>query len=237
MYGKGFCKIFNEFGWNSLPEIFGKQLLEWIRKNEISVKSSLDLACGTGVLCEVLYENGIQAAGMDFSEAMIAIAREQNPQIEYEVADMIQYRPQKHFDLVTSTGDSLNHIMDLKDVEQIFRNVYGYLNPGGYFIFDLLKENEIVPLEPIEVELEDQSQAEFQITQNEQGVFHLKTRVFKDGEIQFEERIAEIVHDRQMILELLKRSGFESVQCTDQLLEDSENHGTAWLMIARKGAV
>lgn len=80
---------------------------------------------------------------MDFSEGMIAIARENNPDITYEVADMIQYRPQKSFDLVTCTGDALNHIMDLKNVEQIFRNVYGYLNNGGYFIFDILNEKEV----------------------------------------------------------------------------------------------
>ena len=98
MYSKEFCKIFNEFGWNSLPETFGKQLLTWIEREGITVKSSLDLACGTGVLCEILHKNGIEAAGMDFSEAMIAIAKEANPEISYEVADMIQYRPQKSFD-------------------------------------------------------------------------------------------------------------------------------------------
>ena len=31
----------------------------------------LDLGCGTGVLCEILREHGIRAAGMDFSAGMI----------------------------------------------------------------------------------------------------------------------------------------------------------------------
>lgn len=234
MYSKEFCKIFNEFGWNSLPETFGKQLLTWIEREGITVKSSLDLACGTGVLCEILHKNGIEAAGMDFSEAMIAIAKEANPEISYEVADMIQYRPEKSFDLVTSTGDSINHIMDLKDVEQIFKNVYAYLNPGGHFIFDLLKEKEILPGEPIDVELNDGVNAQFQVTQDQKGVIYLNTTVFEEGKEPFEEKIAEIVHDREIICSLLEKSGFEVLRCADQLLEDIENHGTAWLVVAKK---
>lgn len=71
------------------------------RENQVKAETSLDLACGTGVLCEILFAQGIKASGMDFSEGMIAIARERNPEIFYEVADMITYRPEKQFDLVT----------------------------------------------------------------------------------------------------------------------------------------
>ena len=93
MYSEVFCKVYNEFGWNYYPEIFGEQLLEWLRRQGIKPEHSMDLACGTGVLCEILYENGIRASGMDFSEGMIRIARSRNPHIHYDVADMITYRP------------------------------------------------------------------------------------------------------------------------------------------------
>ena len=75
MYSQAFCKVYNEFGWNYFPEAFGEQLWTWIQQNRVTVKTSLDLACGTGILCEILYKHGILAAGMDFSEGMIAIAR------------------------------------------------------------------------------------------------------------------------------------------------------------------
>lgn len=65
------------------------------------MKNSLDLACGTDILCQILHEHGIDASGMDFSEGLIAIARERNPEINYEIADMIKYRPEK----------ALNHII------------------------------------------------------------------------------------------------------------------------------
>ena len=51
---------------------------------------------------------------------------------------MTTYCPAKHFDLVTCTGDAVNHIPELADVAKIFRNVYAYLTPGGFFVFGIL---------------------------------------------------------------------------------------------------
>lgn len=234
MYSSAFCKVYNEFGWNYFPEAFGEELLKWIEKNQVSVKTSLDLACGTGILCEVLHKHGIRAAGMDFSEGMIAIAKESCPEIDYEVADMILYRPKKHFDLVTCTGDALNHIIDLKNVEQIFRNVYGYLKEGGYFIFDILNEKEVSPGEPIDLDFSDTVKAQFMITKNQEGIINLKTTVYENGVLSFEENITETVHDKDAVCHLLRRTGFEVLQCDDQLLKGEANHSTTWYIVARK---
>jgi predicted TPR repeat methyltransferase len=117
MYSDVFCKVYNTFGWNYYPEIFGQQLLTFLERKGWKPKNALDLGCGTGVLCEILHESGIAAAGMDFSSGMITIARERNSQIPYEVGDMVTYRPEKCYDLVTCTGDALNHIRELNRVE------------------------------------------------------------------------------------------------------------------------
>ena len=234
MYSDAFCKVYNIFGWNYFPEAFGEQLLIWLERNQVTVRTSMDLACGTGVLCEILQKSGIKASGMDFSEGMIDIARENNPDIEYEVADMIIYRPEKRFDLVTCTGDALNHIIDLKNVEQIFQNVYGYLNEGGYFIFDILNEKEVASEEPFDLDFSDTVKARFVVTQNQKGIINLKTTVFENGVQQFEENITETVHDPEVICDLLRKSGFEVLQCADQMLEDAKAHGTTWFVIARK---
>lgn len=233
MYSKAFCKVYNEFGWNYFPEAFGPQLLKWIHENQLTVKTSMDLACGTGILCQILHENGIKAAGMDFSEGMIAIAKERSPEIEYEVADMITYRPDKKFDLVTCTGDAINHIINIDDVEQIFKNVYDYLNEGGHFIFDILHENTVSPEEAIDLDFSEEVKAQFSVTQDEKTV-NLKTKVYENGEFQFEENITETVYDPKVICELLRRNGFEIVRCADQLMDDGEKHETTWFIIAKK---
>lgn len=232
MYSDVFCKVYNEFGWNYYPEIFGEQLLQWLQIHNIHPVSSMDLACGTGVLCEILHQNGIQASGMDYSEGMIEIARERNRQISYEVADMITFRPQQQFDLVTCTGDALNHIADLADVEQIFRNVYFYLAKGGYFVFDILNENEVSTSEPFEMDFNETTRVWFQMTRPGEKQVNLKIRVYENGDLCFEENIREKVHDPKRICSMLEHCGFEVIRCADGLLE--EHHGTTWFIIARK---
>lgn len=234
MYSDAFCKVYNEFGWNYFPQAFGEELIAWIEQNQISVKTSMDLACGTGILCEVLYEHGIESSGMDFSEGMIDIARKSNKNIHYDVADMILYRPDKQFDLVTCTGDALNHIIDLNNIEKIFQNVYAYLNPSGYFIFDILNEKEVSTSEPFDLDFDEKVKAQFQITRAQDGIINLKTTVYEDGEQKFEENITEIVHDPETICSLLQKTGFQVLQCADHLLEGENRHGTTWFIIAKK---
>ena len=233
MYSDVFCKVYNEFGWNYYPEIFGEQLLEWLRQRGIMPKTSMDLACGTGVLCEMLYQQGIQAHGMDFSAGMIEIAKAGNPQIPYDVADMITYRPAQQFDLVTCTGDALNHIGDLQDVEKIFQNVFAYMSDGGYFIFDILNENEVSTSEPFEMDFSETVRVWFQMTRHGEKQVNLKVRVYENGALSFEENIRETVHDPAAICELLTKCGFAVEKCDNKLLEHS-NPGTTWFVIARK---
>lgn len=233
MYSDVFCRVYNEFGWNYYPEAFGEQLLRWLEENRVSPKTALDLGCGTGILCEILHKSGIEASGMDFSSGMIAIAREGNPNIHYEVADMITYRPEKQFDLVTCTGDALNHIEALTDVEQIFRNVASYLSPGGYFIFDILNAHEVSSSEPFEMDFSDSIRVWFQMTRPGENKVNLQIRVYENGQEQFEENIRETVHDPHIICDLLRKSGLEVLRCADSLLDDG-SHGTTWFVIARK---
>lgn len=233
MYSDVFCKVYNEFGWNYYPEIFGEQLLQWLRQHQLKPKTSLDLGCGTGILCQLLQSSGIQASGMDFSSGMIDIARQGSPDIHYEVADMITYCPDSQYDLVTCTGDALNHIWKLSDVRQIFQNVYRYTSAGGYFIFDILNEQEVSTSEPFEMDWGDTLRVWFQMTRPETNQVNLKVRVFKRGKLLFEENIHETIHDPMVICDLLRQCGFVVEKCGDCLLE-SGNSGTTWYVVARK---
>ena len=233
MYSDVFCKVYNEFGWNYYPEAFGQQLLKWLEVKGFCPGTALDLGCGTGVLCEILKGAGMEVAGMDFSAGMIEIARQRDPDISYEVADMITYRPEKQFDLVTCTGDALNHIGELADVEAIFRNVYGYLSEGGYFVFDILNENEVSDSEPFEMDFSDTVRVWFQMTRPREREVNLCIRVRENGQPEFEENIRETVHDPVVICSLLEKCGFWVERCADSLLDDG-NHGTTWFVIATK---
>ena len=233
MYSEVFCKVYNEFGWNYYPEAFGEQLLKWIEQNQLTFRSAMDLGCGTGILCDILQRIGVDAWGTDLSESMIRVARENFPNLHFEVADMTVYCPDRQFDLVTCTGDALNHIMDLSNVDKIFRNVYTYLAPGGYFLFDILNEQEVSPCEPFDCPFSDSIRAEFQIIKKDNGIINLKTRVFENEEFRFEENIYEILHDPETICELLKKAGFQVLQCADRLTPEAQP-STTWYIIAKK---
>jgi 2-polyprenyl-3-methyl-5-hydroxy-6-metoxy-1,4-benzoquinol methylase len=234
MYSDVFCKVYNEFGWNYYPEIFGQQLLQWLKQENLQPQTALDLACGTGVLCQILSDSGMEVWGMDFSSGMIDIARQGRGSIHYDVADMTTYRPEKQFDLVTCTGDAINHIPNLGDVEKIFQNVYAYLSPGGYFVFDILNEHEVSDSEPFEMDFTDTVRVWFQMTRPGEKQVNLKIRVYEDGTLSFEENIRETVHDPAAICQLLQRCGFTVEKCADSLLSDG-SHGTTWFVIAHKG--
>ena len=233
MYSKVFCKVYNEFGWNYYPEIFGEQLLKWLERHDLQPKTSMDLACGTGILCRILREAGVDASGMDFSSGMIDIARQADPEGYYDVADMITYCPQERFDLVTCTGDAVNHIPELSDVEKIFQNVFTYLAPGGWFVFDLLNENEVSTSEPFDMDFTDTTRVWFQMTRPGEKKVNLKIRVFENGELAFEENIRETIHDPAAICRMLEKVGFLQVTCADRLLLDA-NPGTTRFITARK---
>ena len=233
MYSDVFCKVYNEFGWNYYPEAFGEQLLQWMDSVDFHPATAMDLACGTGVLCEILADNGISSAGMDFSSGMIDIARSRNEHIPYEVADMTTFCPETQYDLVTCTGDAVNHIAQLSDVEKIFRNVYAYLAPGGYFVFDLLNEKEVSDSEPFEMDFDETTKVWFQMTQPADNKVNLTIRVFENGQLQLEEVIRETIHEPAVICEMLKNCGFRVLRCADRMMDDG-GHGTTWFLIATK---
>lgn len=234
MYSDAFCKVYNEFGWNYFPEAFGEQLLQWMEENDLKLRYCLDLACGTGVLCRVLKDAGMEPRGMDFSEGMVAIARQENPDIPFDVADMILYRPEQRFDLVTCTGDALNHILDIGDVGRIFGNVSGCLKEGGWFVFDLLNEKEISTEEPFDLDYSDTVKARFQMVREGSGVC-LRTTVYENGVPTVREEIRETVHDVQVICSLLEKNGLRVVKCGHSLPASAPREAATWFIIARKG--
>ena len=233
MYSDVFCKVYNEFGWNYYPEVFGQQLLQWLERRGLQPKSAMDLACGTGILCGILEQAGIEASGMDFSSGMIEIARQNAPHLQFDVADMITYRPEKHFDLVTCTGDAVNHIPELSDVKKIFENVFAYLVPGGWFVFDLLNEREVSTSEPFEMDFTETTRVWFQMTRPGEKKVNLAIRVYENGVLAFEENIRETIHQPEAIVQMLRECGFTEVSCGDRLLPEN-NPGTTWFVIARR---
>ncbi len=100
----------------------------------------MDLCCGTGQLAAVLSAKGYATTGVDGSEGMVEIARKNAPDVAFFVQDARNISLNRQFSAVFSTFDSLNHVMSLDELEQVFRNVHAVLEEGGHFEFDLNME-------------------------------------------------------------------------------------------------
>jgi ubiquinone/menaquinone biosynthesis C-methylase UbiE len=94
--------------------------------------SVLDVGCGPGYVCAASTERGARAVGLDFSKAMIAIARNMFPQIEFREGDALNLPfGDASFDRVIANF-SLLHIADPERACAQARRV---LKPGGKFAF------------------------------------------------------------------------------------------------------
>ena len=102
----------------------------------------LDLCCGAGQIANGLAGRGYRVTGVDGSEAMLEFARVNAPGVEFIRADARNFHLPHKFHGVISAFDSLNHIMELKELKMVFRNVYAAIEDEGIFLFDLNLEDE-----------------------------------------------------------------------------------------------
>ena len=101
-----------------------------------SGRVAIDLACGTGVLAAALAGLGFSVVGVDISEEMIRIAREECPAGSFVVGDIRDTELPVAADLVTCTFDSLNYLKSAAEVGKVFRKVRGYLKGDGRLFCD-----------------------------------------------------------------------------------------------------
>lgn len=98
----------------------------------------LDVCCGAGHLAAALVERGWRVTGLDGSEEMIRLARERAPAASFAAMDARAFvLPQGGYDAAMCLFDSLNHMMGLRDLTAVLRNVRAALVEGGGFVFDM----------------------------------------------------------------------------------------------------
>ena len=104
----------------------------------------LDLGCGTGTLILNLKINGYNVSGLDNSETILEIAREKtkinHKLIDYYLDDMVNFKIDKKFDVMTCYFDTINHLENLDQVHKMMHNVAKHLKKGGLFIFDVFSK-------------------------------------------------------------------------------------------------
>lgn len=185
----------------------------------------LDLACGTGRMTRVLRSRGYDMIGVDGSADMLSEAYAAGGEgILYLLQDMRELELYGTVGAVVCCLDSLNYLLDRKDLAKVFSLVHNYLDPDGLFLFDMntpYKFKEIYGncayiLEDEIEEEEGESRAVFCGWQNE---YHPETEicdfylsVFQEKEdgsySRSDEHQRERCYSRETVEALLEENGF-----------------------------
>jgi len=105
----------------------------------VKARLVLDLACGEGCNTRILARKGAKVTGVDFSERMIALAKQEETReklgIHYLLADAsdLSELPSNHFDIVTC----FMSLQDIENFEEAVFEVAKVLKHGGRFVFSI----------------------------------------------------------------------------------------------------
>lgn len=140
-------------------------------------QSILDAACGTGRYARILLQRGANVIGVDFSDQMLAIAREKNPSIRFINADL-----QKPLDFESGVFDKIlcaQALKHLPDLEPVFKEFARVLKTGGHFVFSVTHPD----MDWDGYELADQDPNRFKLTQHADIHHHKFSHYFQAIEL------------------------------------------------------
>ncbi len=123
--------------WTDFSQQVWPVLEEWVLPSLTPGAAIIDLCCGTGNTAAHLSDRGYAVWGIDSSAAMLEYARRAAPQASFRCQDARQLTVAHEVPAVLCLFDSLNHMMCMEDLRQVFARVYLALKPGGLFFFDM----------------------------------------------------------------------------------------------------
>jgi SAM-dependent methyltransferase len=95
----------------------------------------LDVACGTGLAMPFFTSRGFVSTGVDFSPVMLNVARKRARRLVGGDTRALPLRTT--FSRITCLYDSLNHLLDARDLAAAFREIAGVMDGDSLFIFDM----------------------------------------------------------------------------------------------------
>lgn len=180
----------------------------------------LDCACGTGTLTAKLSDIGYDCIGLDISEDMLNVARDNfaDKNILWICQDMCKMDLYGSIAAVVCITDSVNHILKRDRLDSFFGRAHNFLDPGGVFVFDVLTEKHFTGKEENLTFFADYDDASCFWN----GRYNRKSKIctydiscFSLGEEglyeRFDDRIREKVWDGDEIRNSLMEAGFRKI--------------------------
>jgi len=146
IYDGFYATIYDQLVFNNLKDDYEiTQIVN--RTTPTSASVILDVGSGTGHHVAKMAEKGLNAVGIDNSQAMIQQAKENYPQYDFQLGSALDINQYKN--------NSFTHILCLyftiyyfDNKETFFNNCMEWLMPGGYLILHLVDREKFDPILP-----------------------------------------------------------------------------------------
>lgn len=234
---RDFAAVYDELMWDFDYEKVYKFIKSTVEKNSKEFKKCLELGCGTGNLTEFIVED-FQVDAIDLSDEMLAVAANKimNKNVHFYKQNMQNLMFEGNYDLVVSSCDSINYILEREELEKLFKWVYDHLNDGGMFIFDM---NSIYKFETMKETYVDESDGVFYIWENfydeEERLNTYSVNFFKEeGELyeRFYEEHVQRAYGTDYLIDMLKKIGYKVKVFDDYTEEDDLSESSRLTFVA-----
>ena len=137
----GECRDFEQAGWERVASEYDRQFGELTMQSIGPILDAvdaapgmrlLDVACGPGYAAAAAARRGCSVVGIDFSSAMVDLANQEHPDLEFLLGDaeMLDF-PANSFDAVVMNFGMLH----LAKPEDAIREAFRVLQAGGRYAF------------------------------------------------------------------------------------------------------
>jgi len=181
--------------------------------------SVLDLACGTGLMTELLAQKRVPVVGVDCSREMLAIARDRKVRgAQWIEGDLTDFELETECSVATVCGDVLNHFPSMPALAPVLKHACNVLTSDGVLLFETTRKycyenywnDRTYHLEgkrgdvAMECDWDEQSEAAhvrmIGYAKNEDGTY-----------TKFETHLTEYFHEESAIRSALHAAGFGAV--------------------------
>ena len=228
-----FAAVYDTFMDNIPYEEWEKYLKSLLYEYGVREGLVLELGCGTGNMTEILAQSGYDMIGVDNAEEMLEIAIEKRMKsgldILYLQKDMREFELYGTVKAIVSVCDSVNYILEEEELEEVFRLVNNYLDPGGVFIFDfntVYKYREILGDQTIAENREECSFIWDNYYYEEERINEYELSLFiREGDSELYRKYQETHFQKAYDLETMKRlitqSGLEYITAYDAFTKEA----------------
>ena len=204
---------------------------------------TLDLACGTGSLTLELAARGFDVYGLDASPEMLSEAQQKAAEAGRSILFVCQKMQNMDLyggvDTAVCMLDSVNHITSAADLQEAFRRIAMFLNPGGYFVFDantVYKHRNILSNNVFTYDLEDVYCVWQNHCEQRSGLVSVSLDLFEhlDGGVyrRSSEHFQERSYSEEQLRTMLKKAGLRVAGVWSDMTFESPGPETERMIVA-----